>query len=222
MASKKRILIGGDFNAQIGQTSRQLLMNANHGSFGFRSTNIQGEELQEWIIGNELCWVNSFFFQKKRGTWWNPSLNRWYEIDGFITKARDRHDMIRSFKVGELKPLLSDHKPVEIRLKVTPTKPKIIKLIEMKQKSRQSNIKWERLMDNECADQFREKTSERGEKCLFENGRMDWNQVEKILNETALEVCGKKTTQVNPWMEEHHTKVEKLKENIREGLSLCV
>ena len=35
MASKKRILIGGYFNAQIGQTSRQLLMNANHGSFGF-------------------------------------------------------------------------------------------------------------------------------------------------------------------------------------------
>jgi len=198
MASKKRILIGGDFNAQIGQTSRQLLMNASHGSFGFRSTNIQGEELQEWIIGNELCWVNSFFFQKKRGTWWNPSLKRWYEIDGFITKARDRHDMIRSFKVRELKPLLSDHKPVEIRLKVTPIKPKIIKLIEMKQKRRQSNIKWERLMDNECADQFREKTSERVEKCLFENGGMDWNQVEKILNETALEVCGKKDNTSKP------------------------
>ena len=60
--------------------------------------------------------------------------------------------------------------------------------------------------------------AERVEKCLFENGGMDWNQVEEILNETAFEVCGKKTTQVNPWMEEHHTEVEKLKENIREGL----
>ena len=134
VTSKKRILIGGDFNAQIGQTSRHLIMNANNGSFGFRSTNIQGEELQEWIIRNELCWVNSVFFQKKRGTWWNPSVKRWYEIDGFITKARDRHDMIRPFKVGELKPLMSDHKPVEIKLKITPVKPQIIKLIKMKQK----------------------------------------------------------------------------------------
>ena len=45
VTSKKRMLIGGDFNAQIGQTSRHLLTNANNGSFGFRLTNIQGEEL---------------------------------------------------------------------------------------------------------------------------------------------------------------------------------
>ena len=57
-------------------SKKRILMTASHGSFGFRSTNIQGEELQEWIIGNELCWVNSFFFQKKRGTWWNSSLKR--------------------------------------------------------------------------------------------------------------------------------------------------
>ena len=126
--------------------------------------------------------------------------------------------MIRSFKVGELTPFMSDHKPVEIKLKVTPIKPQTKKLMKMKQKNRQPNIKWERLMDNECADQFREKTSERVEKCLSENRGVDWNQVEKILRETALEICRKKTSEVNPWMEEHHTEVEKLKENIREGL----
>ena len=135
-----------------------------------------------------------------------------------ITKARDRHEMIRSFKVGELKPLSSDHKPVEIKLKVTSIQPKIIKLIKMKQKNKQPNIKWKRLMDNESANQFREKTSERVEKCLCENGGADRNQLEKIMKETALEVCGKKTVQVNPWMEEHHTEVEELKENIRERL----
>ena len=35
VTSTKRILIGGDFNAQIGQTTRHLLTNANNGSFGF-------------------------------------------------------------------------------------------------------------------------------------------------------------------------------------------
>ena len=73
-------------------------------------------------------------------------------------------------------------------------------------------------MDDKCTDQCRETTSDRVQKWLCENGEVDWNQVEKVLRETALEVCGKKTTQVNPWMEEHHTEVEKLKENIREGL----
>ena len=102
--------------------------------------------------------------------------------------------MVRSIKVGEVKPLLPDHKPVEIKLKVTSIKPKIIKLIKMKQKSKQPNIKWEQLMDDECANQFLEKMSERVEKCLCENGGADWNQVEKILRETALEVCGKKTS----------------------------
>ena len=81
----------------------------------------------------------------ERCKWWNPSLKRWQEneIDGFMTKAQDRHDMMRAFKVGELKPLLSDHKPLEIQLKVTAIKPKITKLIKMKQKNKQPSIKWE-------------------------------------------------------------------------------
>jgi len=75
-------------------------------------------------------------------------------------------------------------------------------------------------MDDECADQYPDKTSERVEKSLCENWGVDWNQVEKFLIETALEVCGKKATQVNPWMEEHHAEIEKVKERIREVLRM--
>ena len=46
VTSKKRILIGGDLNAQIGQTRRHLLMNASNASFGFQLTNIPVKELQ--------------------------------------------------------------------------------------------------------------------------------------------------------------------------------
>ena len=52
---------------------------------------------------------------------------------------------------------MSGHKPMETKLKVIPTKPQIIKLIKMKQKNRQPNIKREGLMDDECVGQFREK-----------------------------------------------------------------
>ena len=42
-------------------------------------------------------------------------------------------------------------------------------------------------MDHECADQYPDKTSERVEKSLCENWGVDWNQVEKVLIESALE-----------------------------------
>ena len=35
VTTKKIILIGGEFNAESGQTSRQIHRNANNGSFGF-------------------------------------------------------------------------------------------------------------------------------------------------------------------------------------------
>ena len=35
-----------------------------------------------------------FLFPEEECTWWNPRLKRLCEIDGFIIKARDRHEML--------------------------------------------------------------------------------------------------------------------------------
>ena len=63
-----------------------------------------------------------FLFPEEKRDVVESSLKRWHKIDGFIANGQDRHELKRSFKVGELKPLLSDHRPVEVKLKVTSIK----------------------------------------------------------------------------------------------------
>ena len=43
--------------------------------------NPQGEDIIDWLTEQGLCWVNSFFQVKKRGTWFNLTNKAWYELD---------------------------------------------------------------------------------------------------------------------------------------------
>ena len=77
----------GDFNAHIGGGEQR---GGVCGRFGLRSSNEQGEELKNWCEENGLCWVNGFYSEKKRGTWWLNVLRRWYELDGFMMRREER------------------------------------------------------------------------------------------------------------------------------------
>ena len=77
-------IIGGDFNAHIGENEDR---GGICGKYGLRISNRQGLELLAWCEDNNLCYVNSFSNHKRRGTWFNPALRRWYELDGFIMKT---------------------------------------------------------------------------------------------------------------------------------------
>ena len=144
---------GGDINAQIGRNIGDYDKSNTVGRYGFRRTNPQGEDQIEWLT--EHCWVNSFFYMKKRGTWFNRASNTWYEIDGFITREEDRHRIVKALKIKHNE-MLSDHKIVEMKLKMkTPRRSK-----ERKQKKR-GNINWEKMMNREIAEQYRKRTEER-------------------------------------------------------------
>ena len=68
------LIMGGDFNAQIGRTK---IDNSNGvGKFGYSYTKGQGEELVQWLRENDLSWVNSFHFIRRRGTWYNRSVKK--------------------------------------------------------------------------------------------------------------------------------------------------
>ena len=60
---------GGDINAQIGRNVGAY-DNGKIWNYGIRKTNPQGEDQIEWLTG---LWVNSFFYLKNRGTWFNRS-----------------------------------------------------------------------------------------------------------------------------------------------------
>ena len=74
-------------------------------------------------------------------------------------------------------------------------------------------------MDDECANQYREKTSERVEKCLCENGGADWNQVEKILRETA---DGRTSYRSRKAQRKHKRKTQKEKQSKKSGQQMNV
>ena len=117
--AKKVIVIGGggDINAQIGRNIGAYDKSTTVGRYGFRRTNPPGEDIIDWLTEQGLCWVNSFFQVKKRGTWFNRANKAWYELDGFITKEEDRHRTVKALKIKSNE-MLSDHKIVEMKLKM--------------------------------------------------------------------------------------------------------
>ena len=152
--------MGGDFNAQIG---RKEIDNSNVvGKFGYNYTNGQGEELVQWLRGNDLSWVNSFHFIRRRGTWYNRSVRKWYELDGFITHLQDREHVVKEIKV--VRALYSDHNAVCMTLHDNIVK-KITKRNRREHVSKpRRNINWQKLRVKENEEKYRDLTKEMIEK----------------------------------------------------------
>ena len=74
----------GNSNVQIGSNIGAYDKSNTVGRYGFRRTNPQKGDQIEWLAEHGLCWLSSFFYVKKGGTWLNRSNRTWYEIDGFI------------------------------------------------------------------------------------------------------------------------------------------
>ena len=89
--------MGGSFNAQIG---RNEIDNKNVvGKIGYNYTNEQGEEFLQWPRKNDLSWVISFHFIRRRGTWYNRSTRKLYELDGFNIHLQNRKHVVKKTKV---------------------------------------------------------------------------------------------------------------------------
>ena len=208
------LFIGGDFNAQIGRSTNNG--NRSTGNFGLVATNQQGEDLKDWLNNRDLCWVNSFFFVKRRGTWYNRSHNTWHEIDGFITRINDRHLSTKKVCIQRHN-LLSDHNPVVITL----NKSIAVKLNKRSNRhglyniKKNTNINWEKLMDEDKAIEYNLKTQQLNSEIPEEDS---WEKATKIMMKAAKEVCGAKRSVINPWMNLHTTETETLKSHITELL----
>ena len=189
------LVIGGDFNAHVGRNEDR---EGVCGIFGIRTTNRQGAELLSWCEDNNLCYVNSYYKHKRRGTWFNNALGRWYELDGFIMRNDQRHNLVRKVHTV-LESSLSDHKPKRI---------KIIPKIKPKSYKRQKNIprvQWEKLRIEEHALTYRQKVEEKLEQIEREERQrtdgVGWDEIAKVTVEAATETCGVAEKQIlNPWM----------------------
>ena len=196
MCRNERLLIGGDWNANVGRGSAR---NGVCGEFGVGRMNDAGRDLIEWCEANGLTYANSFVRHAERGTWFNRMYGRWYELDGFVVRQNERHRMIRRMKCEYMNEL-SNHKPKKVVICVEKRRWRAVN------GERKRRIKWEMLRDSEKKAEYKESTrvkwNERMERETGESSRMQWKNLVEVMNEAAEEVCGLESGRVaNPWHE---------------------
>lgn len=92
----------------------------------------------------------------KRGTWFSNAHGRWYELDGFVVRRRERCRMVwRMCSVEEQ--TLSDHKP---KLMVIKTKNRRRRVEERGR--RVPRIEWEKLRRAEVKEEYARVMEENG------------------------------------------------------------
>ena len=135
-------------------------------------------------------------------------MKRWYELDGFATRAKDRYKLVRKVSTANHQNL-SDH-----NAKVIVMSPEFLKAKKrnffMK---RNPNIDWEKMRDPETALKYQQET---GRKLgnMTETEKNDWSKIEKEITETAMEVCGKRNKQLNPWISSHSSEHDELQKKL--------
>ena len=179
-------ILGGDWNAQVGRGSQRQGIS---GKYGLKTeSNEAGESLLDWCKEHQLQHVNSYFTIRSRGTWFNQMDRRWYELDDFLMRACDRHQMVRRVATAQ-DMALSDHKPVWIDIwreqKKTATQ---------NRKEKNTAERLERMRNKEMAEAYRKKTEENF------NNEENWDSISRKLTDAAEEICGTMKRQIaNPW-----------------------
>ena len=124
-----------------------------------------------------LSSVNSFHFIRRRGTWYNRSVQKWYEVDGFITHVQDRKHVVKKIKV--VGTLHSDHNAVCMTLH----KNKVRKIARSNRRVHgpkpRRNINWQKLWVKENEEKYRGLTKEVIEK---DNKELSWEKVQQIIS----------------------------------------
>ena len=196
------LVIGGDHNSHIGRDARR---DGVVGMWSMNSaTNEAGRDLVNWCEENGLAYANSFYRHRYRGTWFSNIHHRWYELDGFLIKQRDRHKRVKKVSTINVTSY-SDHKP-----KMMVVRSKVKAWRSAGRRGRVGQIKWEVLNSREGRESFREATRERWEERRREEGR--WEKVAEVMRESAREVCGMRERRIeNPWMVGHENTLDELR-----------
>ena len=120
---RSALILGGDFNAEVG--CRVVREDECVGPFAHGRSNHSGHQVVEWAKGEALRFLETFHLQDDRNTWYHPLDGRGHPLDHVLCRFRD-HRFLGSVRVlhehivrGSRSPTWSactDHNPVEVRL----------------------------------------------------------------------------------------------------------
>ena len=211
MSGRERLVIGGDFNANVGRgNARRGIC----GKYGVGRMNEAGRDLIDWCEEHGLAYVNSFMKHARRGTWFNLMYRRWYELDGFLVRKNERYWMIERMRTSS-EWGLSDHRPKLIRVR------KDVKKWRLSGPNERSvpKIKWEVLQNGNKRDEYVERT-----RALLIEGEGDdsvseWKKVSEVMVRAAKDVCGVREKGVsNPWVIGHEEHISGLMTGVNEAV----
>ena len=204
-----RLVIGGDFNMSVGKgNAREGVC----GRYGIGRMNEQGRDFVEWCEENELVWVNSFLKHRRRGTWFSSRYHRWYELDGFVVRKRDRMGMVRRM-CGASEWGLSDHRPKCLRVRVCTRKWRTVR-----DEKRVPRVMHERMNDESVREEYERVTGERMEGLEWEGESDEWGKLAELMVGAAKEVCGEVRGRAsNPWMVGREEELEALHRAVNEA-----
>ena len=187
-----RLVIGGDFNMNVGKgNAREGVC----GRYGVGRMNDQGRDFVEWCEENELVWVNSYMKHRRRGTWFSVRFHRWYELDGFVVRKRDRVGLVRRM-CGASEWGLSDHRPKCVRVRVCTKRWRAVT-----EEKRVPRVMHERMSEDRVREAYERKTCEKMEGREWEGENDEWGKLAELMVAAAREVCGEGRGRAsNPWM----------------------
>ena len=204
--SRNIVLIGGDFNAQIGARTNTDPTNTI-GRYGNGNRNEAGETLVNWCIQEDMRATATFSAQRNKTTWRNPQRGTWHDIDHWLVTNKDSRIIaqtiiVRPEQACEMRipwTAYTDHCPIEIRVlqrRIWSDKP------DKNNDLNSANV--ERLRGpTQEATEARKLYAERCESKLAEiqPEERTWERIAEIMKESAKEIVGKRQPRdARPWM----------------------
>ncbi|KAI5745635.1 hypothetical protein M8J76_012983 [Diaphorina citri] len=118
---KNNIIIGGDFNARVG--NKHDIWKGALGKYGTGKENTNGHLLLQFCIEKNLTIVNTMFKQKAKfkNTWQHPRSKEWHTIDYVLTKTDYIRNALRC-RVMRGAECSTDHRMIRADFKMKPKK----------------------------------------------------------------------------------------------------
>ena len=152
----KWLIIGGDHNSHIGYGGHWDFAEGTKGPFGMGRRDNSGTDFLQWCEDNNLCFADSFVRMEHRGTWFSRLQAKWYELDGFVLKNKQRRNILENIEVIN-EDSFSDHRPKMLTVKLaTPG-------FTVRKTGKSAKVDTDKLRLNEVAHKFREKIKEKEE-----------------------------------------------------------
>lgn len=114
------LVIAGDLNGHVGQTSNG---NNCHGGHGFGACNIDGERILEFANTHDLAITNTFFSKRVSHLATYYSGNAMSQIDFVLVRKRDLK-LVQDAKVVPSETTTTQHRPLICTMSVEPPKPR--------------------------------------------------------------------------------------------------